>query len=96
MRLAAENIRWQDISRAHGLVHLRATLVDDRYFQWDAAPITEKSDLTFELQFEEADQLVELSIALDSGCVTNSATGRSVPLIPASRRAVAEYLEIVE
>ncbi len=31
--------RWTDISLAPGLVHLRATLVEDRYFQWPARPV---------------------------------------------------------
>lgn len=84
---------WSDVSRAPGLIHLRATLVDDRYYQWSASASREANQSQYTIQFTDKGQLVELTIAPQSGDVTNVANGRTVPLIPASRQAVAEYLQ---
>ncbi len=85
---------WEDISQAPGLVHLRATLVDDRYYQWNSLRlVTEPTAAThYALHFEQADESIELSIDPDSGLVTNLQNQQSVPLIPASARAVKAYL----
>lgn len=84
---------WQDISTAPGLVHLRATLVDDRYYQWNAGGPAQAMDAPYILQFANDERMIELAIDPASGVVTNIAREQSVPLIPASRQAVAAYLK---
>jgi hypothetical protein len=39
------NADWREISRAQGLIHLRATLVDDRYFEWSTKSQFSQGDL---------------------------------------------------
>lgn len=84
---------WQDISTAPGLVHLRATLVDDRYYQWNAGGPAQSMEAPYILQFANDERMIELAIDPASGVVTNIAREQSVPLIPASRQAVAAYLK---
>ncbi len=38
-----QRVAWKDISRAAGLIHLRATLVDDRYYRWPASTFESRS-----------------------------------------------------
>ncbi len=82
LRVGAQD--WQDISIAPGLVHLRATLVDDRYYQWNAVKTVETADLDgqYVLLFAQADRHVELAIEAASGLVTNLQSKQAVPLIP--------------
>jgi hypothetical protein len=47
----AEIHQERDISRARGLVHLRHALLDDRSFDWSAAP-REPGELRYALSFE--------------------------------------------
>ncbi len=86
---------WQDISQAPGLVHLRATLVDDRYYQWDElAPMSSPAPAElYRLRFEEGDQQIELTIEPDTGMVSHVERQQSVPLIAASAQAVRAYLK---
>lgn len=93
LRPAGANAQWQDISTAPGLVHLRATLVDDRYYQWNARGPAQSTDALYVLQFASDERRIELAIDPASGVVTNIARQQSVPLIPASRQAVAAYLK---
>ena len=95
VKLRLPQQEWQDISTAPGLVHLRATLVDDRYYQWAAlqAASTTPLDAGYELQFTQADRHIELAIEPASGLVINLQSQQCVPLISASQQAVAAYLK---
>ena len=94
LRASSGDENWQDLSTAPGLVHLRATLVDDRYFQWAALqPAAPPATTAYLLQFSRDEQIVELAIEPSSGQVTNLQSQQCVPLIPASRQAVAAYLQ---
>lgn len=95
VKLRVAQHEWQDISTAPGLVHLRATLVDDRYYQWDRLELVSSKSLDshYVLQFEQADRRIELAIQPDSGLVINLQSQQAVPLISASRQAVAAYLK---
>lgn len=89
---------WRDISRAPGLVHLRATLVDDRYFDWPARTATEEERVATGpairvLRFSGAEGLVDVAIDVERGTVVHLAVGRAVAIIPASRAALAAYLQ---
>ena len=96
LRVAQQD--WQDISTAPGLVHLRATLVDDRYYQWNAfrAVNSASQDARYELQFAQADRHIELAIEPASGLVINLQSQQCVPLISASQQAVAAYLKEIQ
>jgi len=90
---------WSDFSRAPGLVHLRATLVDDRYYQWPARLATTEqlgrpNNRRCVLRFSSDTRSAELSIQLETGWITALATGKQAQLIPASQQAIAAYLEI--
>lgn len=89
--------KWQDISDAPGLVHLRATLVEDRYYRWPShkASETELKDnkpSVQRLRFSSNVLQVEISIDIESGTVININTNRAAQLIPSSRQAIARYL----
>ena len=91
--------RWLDLSSAPGLVHLRATLVDDRYFDWPSrsATIDEVAASASEwrvLRFSSAAGFIDAAIDLEHGTVVNLVTSRAVNIIPASRQAIAAYLTI--
>lgn len=95
----SESRRWQDISGAPGLIHLRATLLDDRYFQWphrEATVLerTARSAAYRVLRFAGPVGLVDVAIDIDNGMVINLASGHAVPIISSSRRAIAAYLDI--
>ncbi|MCC6510539.1 MAG: hypothetical protein IT423_15665 [Pirellulaceae bacterium] len=88
----------QDLSTAPGLVHLRATLVDDRYFHWPSqryrnpsAPVPNGDH--FVVRFAADQMQIDVGIDLSTGMVTNLATSQSVQLIDSSRQAVAAYLK---
>lgn len=90
---------WQEISSAPGLVHLRATLVDDRYFKWPdrAAQDSERttdSPTVRVLRFTGPTGFVEAAIDTQRGVVVDLASGRAVEIIASSRRAIAAYLDI--
>lgn len=90
---------WRDITKAPGLVHLRATLVDDRYFRWPAREATDQQRLArgaaFRvLRFSGPEGFVEVAIDIEQGVVVHLATGQAVEIIPASRDAVATYLRL--
>lgn len=89
---------WQDISRAPGLVHLRATLVDDRYFRWPAREATNRERSASEpafrvLRFSDSEGFVDVAIDIEQGVVVHLAEGRAVEIIPASRDALAAYFK---
>ncbi len=86
----------RDVSFSPGLVHLRATLVDDRYFDWTSNQAFSLNAAQLEggrlFRFVLDDYCAELLIDVASGTVYSLATKQSVRLIPASRAAVREYL----
>lgn len=93
--------QWQNISASGGLVHLRATLVDDRYFQWDRSAAIAAGNSAgssgkpsrYSMRFSDGSQHVDLSIDTSTGIVTNLATQQNAILIDASRQAIAHFLE---
>lgn len=88
---------WQDISNAPGLIHLRATLVEDRYYRWPWRLATE-IELAASmypvqlLRFSSNTAKVEVSIDFVKGTVLNVQAKRAAQLIPTSRDAIARYL----
>ncbi len=85
-----------DLSQAAGLVHLRATLVDDVYL----VPASQLEDawpgenaLVHQIMFAHAGKRVLVEVDIESGKIHCEATGQTATLIPASRDAVREYLE---
>ncbi len=89
---------WREISSAPGLVHLRATLVDDRYYRWSEQALQKEpaSPDSVQLKFSRDTESIELLIDPLTGVVTNLESGQSVPLIPASQQAIAAYLKAIE
>jgi hypothetical protein len=87
----------QDISTAPGLVHLRATLVEDRYFRWPwrlATPeeLADRSRYCL-LRFSNADASIDIAFDSQHGTLIHLSTVRVVQLIPTSRQAIVRYLE---
>lgn len=86
-----------DLSQAAGLVHLKATLVDDVYLQshesdrvdWSSIP----HDNLHRFEFSRRAAAVVVEIETDSGQIYCEQTKRNATLIPASRDAVRRYLE---
>ncbi|GAB5405341.1 MAG: hypothetical protein Aurels2KO_35720 [Aureliella sp.] len=83
-----------DLSSAAGLVHLRATLVDDVYLQ----PASQSGDSwevdnaeVHRIEFAAASKSVLVELHLESGKIHCEETGNTATLIPASRDAVLEY-----
>ncbi len=96
-----QNLR-QDVSATPGLVHLRATLTDDRYFDWTtlctAATDTSRANGSpagerIVLVFESGQTKTEVSFEIEHGTVISIASNMSVQLIPASHLAVRQYLQ---
>ena len=76
---------WFDLSNAPGLVHLRATLVDDRYFQWPSRRATDEelaasADDFRVLRFSSPDGFVDAAIDVENGAVVNLASSRAVEI----------------
>lgn len=91
---------WRDISTAPGLVHLRATLVDDRYFHWPSREATDQEQAAsgpayYLVRFSGDGGFVDVAIDTAKGTVVHLAAGRSVEVIPASRDALAAYLRLL-
>lgn len=85
-----------DLSNAAGVVHLKATLVDDVYLQsrdagevdWSLIP----RSAMHRIEFQRQTASVWVQIETDSGQIYCEQTQRSATLIPASRDAVRHYL----
>ncbi|MCA9129567.1 MAG: hypothetical protein KDB22_20915 [Planctomycetales bacterium] len=85
----------RDISRAPGLVHLRATLVDDKYFQWKTWQRSSATTLPADwvlLQFCQEPNCVELWFNPVDGQIVSPQTRTRVYLIDSSKQAMAAYL----
>ena len=90
---------WLDLSTAPGLIHLRATLVDDRYFRWPSrsARVDEMAAGASGwrvLRFSTPESFIDAAIDLERGTVVNLMSARAVEVNPASRQAIAAYLEL--
>ena len=90
---------WRDISQAPGLVHLRATLVDDRYFRWPARKATDQERAATGpafrvVRFSGREGFIDVAINIEQGTVVHLAAARAVEIIPASRAAIAAYLHL--
>lgn len=98
VRLSVNGEAWRDVSRAPGLVHLRATLVDDRYFQWNETATSQGKEPAsgYRLEFSRDQTSIALSIDASSGIVTNLERNQHARLIPASQQAVAAYLKEIQ
>lgn len=97
--LIEERSRWLDLSTAPGLVHLRATLVDDRYFQWPsraatAGEVAAGPSRWRVLRFSSTSGFVDTAIDLERGTIVNLMNSRAVDILPSSRQAIAAYLEL--
>jgi hypothetical protein len=87
--------RWREISQAPGLIHLRATLVDDLYFQWSTLSDAEAQPDDYryiKFRFCENEQSVEVWVNPQTGIVYSIPTQRTVRLIDSSRQAIDQYL----
>lgn len=87
---------WRDVSNAPGLIHLRATLVDDRYFDWTTLRENTTVDPdNFEgcrLIFEDLENRIVISLEEASGIVRSDRSPKSVQLIDSSRQAISSFL----
>ncbi len=91
---------WIDASGARGLIHFRATLVDDRYFDWSRLSPTSPQEFAtkspYRFRFEEQSQSIEIAFDSDSGFVYALPTEQQAPLIESSQKAFRQYLVEIE
>ena len=93
--------QWQDISAAPGLVHLRATLVEDRYFHWpwrtlESREIEELWEQLEQVRFSTGTKSLTIGLDFTSGAVVFLDSKRSAELIPTSRDAIASYMKAIQ
>ena len=99
LQSGADRIDWLELSAAPGLIHLRATLVDDRYYVWpsraaSAEELAAAGAAYHTLRFSDRASFVDATINTETGAVINRVNGRAAQLIPSSRQAVAAYLQL--
>ncbi len=91
---------WKDASEARGLIHFRATLVDDRYFNWSKLSPADPQELAakapYRFRFEEKGQSIEIAFDSDCGFVYALPTKQKAPLIDSSTQAFRQYLVEIE
>jgi hypothetical protein len=96
-----DQLPWQEISAAPGLIHLRATLVDDRYFVWPAVAAEPREVMSpaaelRALEFSDSSGSIVVILDVRQGWVIHPAGAQRVRLLGSSRAALEAYLPRIE
>lgn len=86
----------REISQSKGLIHLRATLIDDQYYDWRDEVVSTSTPATddwIRIRFWEQSNSVTVHLNPMTGAVYSPNSRTNVPLIASSQQAVALYVQ---